>query len=147
MPQANPGNPAALVHPLCFACGKGHPFGLRLQFTRQNDGSVRTSFECSRLFEGYPDHLHGGIIATILDSAMTHCLFSRDNIAVTAELSIRYRHPVRTEHAAEIQAWIERESGGLFVVRANLRQEKQICATACGKFLSQPNLKFRKETS
>ena len=65
------------AHPNCFVCEPHRPFGLRMAYESQADGSVRAHMNCPRLWQGYPGMVHGGIIASILDGAMTHCLFAR----------------------------------------------------------------------
>jgi acyl-coenzyme A thioesterase PaaI-like protein len=37
------------------------------------DGGVEAHFDCSRIFEGYSHRIHGGVIAALLDGAMTNC--------------------------------------------------------------------------
>lgn len=54
-------------HPYCILCGSENPAGLHLNFAPLPDGSVQAEFDCGRLFEGYPNTLHGGIICLLLD--------------------------------------------------------------------------------
>jgi acyl-coenzyme A thioesterase PaaI-like protein len=84
--------------------------------------------------------MHGGIISSILDGAMTHCLFAHGRTAVTAQLSTRFRHPVVTQEPATVSARIERSSHPLYILEARIVQARQIKATATGKFLDQPQL-------
>ena len=96
------------------------------------------SFDCRPLLEGYPGVLHGGVISALLDGAMTNCLFAQGRAAVTAELRVRFRHPVATDGTARLRAWIDRSCPPLFVLRAELRQGEQLMATAEGKFVQRP---------
>ncbi len=118
-------------HPGCVACGSQ---GLGLRFDRQPDGSVQGPFDCSPMYQGYQDRLHGGVVATLMDAAMTHCLFARGVAAFTAKLEITFRHPVLVGHRAVVCAWLESESGALYKMRAELAQADQVCAVACGLF-------------
>jgi acyl-coenzyme A thioesterase PaaI-like protein len=81
-------------HPECLVCGSDRADGLALRFERQADGSVVAEFDCSAVFQGYPDRLHGGIVAMLLDAGMTHCLFARNIAGLTAKLNIRYHRAV-----------------------------------------------------
>ena len=81
-------------HPGCIACRDQAQGGLGLRFQREGTDGVVGVFPCDPQYQGYPDRLHGGIIALALDAAMTHCLFLRRAQAVTAKLEIRYRKPV-----------------------------------------------------
>ena len=96
---------------------------------------MRATFDCASVFEGYPGCLHGGIIATILDSAMTNCLFALGHQAVTAELSVKFRAPVRLRRSALVEARATRDLFPLFVMEADLSQDGDIKATATAKFM------------
>jgi acyl-coenzyme A thioesterase PaaI-like protein len=126
------------THPGCVVCGHNHPHGLRLDFTLQDDGSVETVFAASEAFEGYQGRLHGGIIAAILDGAMTHCLFAHGRRAFTAELTVRYRLPVMTSEVLVAHAGLVRVWNRLYHLAAELRVAGQIRATASAKFLEAP---------
>ena len=55
----------------CFGCGPANPNGLHLEFLLADDGSVVSFPVVPNTFEGPPGYLHGGIIATLLDEAMS----------------------------------------------------------------------------
>ena len=65
----------------------------------------------------------------LLDGAMTNCLFAHGQAAVTAELTVRYRHPVATQRPALLRAWIEESRAPLRVIAAEITQGGQIKAT------------------
>ena len=125
------------AHPYCVVCGTSNERGLKLKFTERDDGSIESQFHCEGAFEGYPQQLHGGVIAMLLDGAMTHCLFAQGHTAVTAELTIRYRHPVATNRIASIRAWIEPSNPRLRLVAAELIQDGQSKAVASAKFIGR----------
>ena len=81
-------------HPRCAVCSEAGPCAMGLQFRLLGDGSVEEAFDCSDRFQGYPGMLHGGVISSLLDGAMTNCLFAHGIVAVTADLKVRFRHPV-----------------------------------------------------
>lgn len=84
----------ALTHN-CFGCSLANRHGLRLRF-RENtaDGSVECDFRMARRFEGPPGHVHGGIIATILDEAMGKVNRQKGIVALTRHMSVDYLQPV-----------------------------------------------------
>jgi uncharacterized protein (TIGR00369 family) len=125
----------ATAHPGCIACSTGRPHGLGLEFHDVGDGHVRADFACPASFEGYPGLLHGGIIATVLDAAMTNCLFALGHRAVTAELSIRYRAPVQLGRTAVVEAQTTRDLFPLFIMEATISQAGESKATATAKFI------------
>jgi uncharacterized protein (TIGR00369 family) len=125
----------ALAHPRCIACSPHSKSGLHLDFQDAGEGKVRATFDCATAFEGYPDCVHGGIISTLLDSAMTNCLFAQGHRAVTAELSVRFRAPVALNRVATTEARTTRDLFPLFLMEASLVQDGQTKATATAKFI------------
>lgn len=124
----------AQCHPGCIACRSRDRGGLGLRFESLSDGSVSATFACDATYQSYPDRLHGGIVATLLDAAMTHCLFARGVNAVTARLNIRFRHPVEIDARASVRAWVTRDASPLYEMKAELRQDDRVCAVADAKF-------------
>jgi acyl-coenzyme A thioesterase PaaI-like protein len=124
-------------HPRCVVCAPESSGGLGLRFVTQKDGSVESCVDCGGGLEGYPQQLHGGVIALLLDSAMTNCLFAHGCVAVTGELKIRFRHPVATGQPAYVRAWIERSRPPLHLMAARVVQGGRIMASASAKFLER----------
>lgn len=78
----------------CFGCGPANPAGLRLEFMLAEDGTVVSLQEVPKTFEGHPGFLHGGIIATLLDEAMSKAVRALGYASVTAKIEVEYRRPV-----------------------------------------------------
>jgi acyl-coenzyme A thioesterase PaaI-like protein len=125
----------AQAHPLCVVCSPKNPLGLGLEFTVAEDGSVEGTFAGSLIFEGYSGLLHGGVIASLLDGAMTNCLFAHGCESVTAELNVRYRHPVVARETMIVRAWRQKSIRRLHLLRAELKQNGLVKATARAKFM------------
>jgi uncharacterized protein (TIGR00369 family) len=122
------------THPYCVVCSQSNPLGLGLQFSVHGDGSVSASFLGHFALEGFEGCLHGGMIASLLDGAMTNCLFAHGHIAMTAELKVRYRKPVFIGQEMIIRAWIRRSQSPLHLLEAELKQEGCAKAIASAKF-------------
>ncbi|MDE3046139.1 MAG: PaaI family thioesterase [Verrucomicrobiota bacterium] len=76
----------------CFACGKDNPDGLRLDW--KVEGLITTTqFIPPRKYQGWKGILHGGIVATLLDEAMTRLAGIISGGALTAEMTVRYVTP------------------------------------------------------
>jgi uncharacterized protein (TIGR00369 family) len=79
----------------CFACGKDNPDGMRLKFAFDRE---RKHFVCrfrlDKRYTGPPGYCHGGIIATILDDAMSKLSKLRDVVAATSRMTVEYLRPV-----------------------------------------------------
>jgi len=82
----------------CFGCGTGNPQGLNLTFVLETapDGTATATATATmtRLHEGAPGYLHGGIIATLLDEAMSKLNRPLNALAMTRSLSVDYLRPV-----------------------------------------------------
>ena len=124
------------AHPHCFACGDRQAGGLGLAFRVQPDGGVAADWHCPAEFQGFDGILHGGLIATLMDSAMVHALFARGVVARTAELSVRYRHPVRADNPAHVVARLCSQTGPLYCLKAEVYQAGAVRASAQGKFMA-----------
>jgi len=125
------------IHANCIVCGRQNPRGLHVQFSPTGDGGVETSFDCQKIFEGYENRMHGGVIAALLDGAMTNCLFAHGHLAVTAELTVRYWQPVSTGQSATVRAWIRQSSHGLHRMQAELQQDNRLLVSAKATFLDR----------
>ncbi len=124
-------------HPECFACGPANACGLGLQFHVAEDGAVEAPFACQSVFAGYPGMLHGGIICTLLDGAMTNCLFAHGLAAVTVDLSVRFHHPVTVSLPAVVRAWLKTEGSPVHRLAAEVVQQGRVAATAAARFVDK----------
>ncbi len=82
----------ALNH--CFGCGLENRTGLRLRFFTDSDNNVVCHLRLAARFAGPPGHAHGGIIATLLDEAMSKSNRARGIVAMTRHLEVEYLRPV-----------------------------------------------------
>ncbi len=128
------------VHPNCIVCSLANARGLHLDFVSDNNGGVTATFDCDDTLEGYRGFMHGGVISSILDGAMTHCMFAQGKTAVTAQMSIRFHHPILVRRMVTVSAHIEKSCPPLYLVKSEIIQASEIKATATGKFLDQPQL-------
>lgn len=82
----------------CFGCGPANPQGLHLVFstdtTVPGHPTATTHLQLDRLHEGPPGYVHGGIIATLLDEAMSKLNRPLDVLAVTRHMEVDYLRPV-----------------------------------------------------
>jgi uncharacterized protein (TIGR00369 family) len=82
----------ALNH--CFGCGLENRTGLRLKFFADDDHNITCHLRLAARFAGPPGHAHGGIIATLLDEAMSKSNRARGILAMTRHLEVDYLRPV-----------------------------------------------------
>ena len=124
-------------HKSCPVCGTRNPNGLRVAFAVCADGAVEAEVICGNDKEGYDGHLHGGIIASLLDGAMTNCLFSHGIPAVTGELLVRMVHPLQTGTKIVVRAWLDCKLSPIYLMKAELRQDGRLAAKSRAKFMQK----------
>ena len=122
----------------CFGCGDDNDAGLHLQFVVDEEHRVLCRVRLGRQFQGPPGHAHGGIIATMLDEAMSKANRHRNIVAMTRHMSIDYLRPVPLENDLVLEGWSETDldSGRKHRCSAELRNtDGTVLATATGIFI------------
>ncbi len=121
--------------PGCFGCGLANSRGFGLKFSVVHDGAVEAAFPCQPSFAGDPGMPHGEVICTLLDGAMTNCLFAHGLAAVTVDMHVRFRHPVKVSLPAVVRDWLESEGPQVHRIAAELLPDGQIMAMATARFV------------
>jgi len=119
-------------HNQCCACGTPR---YRLDFTCDDNQTLIAIWEPDAHVGSYPNTLHGGIQSLLIDEAMTCCLMAHDVIGVTADLRIRYRHPVTLDEPLEIRTHVTAEKHPLYQLQTEIIQNGKRCILARGKFM------------
>jgi len=122
------------LHKNCFACGLNNGNGLGLKFYRHEDGTIFGSFFADPKYEGYSGIIHGGIVATLLDSAMTHCLLMEGIPALTGRLSIKYSTPIRTGTDVKLEARVVDQLHEMFILEGKALVNGKKVASAEAKY-------------
>ncbi len=123
-------------HHACFACGSGNHGGLNLHFDIGPDGMTSAIWQPSPAFQSYPDRLHGGVIATLLDSAIVHALFAKGIAGVTAEMTIRYLKSVGFQEPVRVSGCVVSKRHGVFLCHAEVYQNEICAVRASAKFMA-----------
>jgi acyl-coenzyme A thioesterase PaaI-like protein len=124
-------------HSHCFTHIGKDKGGLGLQFHLEPNGGVRADWECPAGYESYENVLHGGIQATLMDSAMVQALFARGIVARTGEMTVRYHASVNTTDPITITAQLAMAHPPLFKLDAFVHQRGILCSEAHAKFMSK----------
>jgi uncharacterized protein (TIGR00369 family) len=98
-----------LTEGFCFGCGRNNPIGLKLKFVKEGD-VVKAEFTPPKEHQGWPGLLHGGILACLLDEAMSHAAYTTGNTCLTASITIRQRQPIKVEMPLVVTARVTRHS-------------------------------------
>ena len=123
------------VHADCVLCGSRNPLSLGLSFHRCDDGDVKAIFQAHPGLQGYQGILHGGVISSLLDAAMTHCLFHQGIEAVTGDLHVRFVKSVPCNAQMELRAQVLKASPPLYRLKGELLIGGKTMAWAEAKFM------------
>lgn len=143
MPSANelltPVKPVE-SHNGCLLCGNQNPLSMKLKFAADSNMFVHADFKPHEMLQGYRGILHGGVICALLDSAMVNCLFHQNISAVTAEMQVKFIHPVNCGENLHLCAHIDKSFPPLYTMKAELTCSGKIYATAQAKFMQNSQL-------
>ena len=123
---------------VCFGCGTANARGMQLAFER-DDAKQRITgrFRLGPEYQGGPGFIHGGIIAAVLDEAMSKVNRFFDAIAVTAELRVEYLKPIRVNQEILVEAFSTGREGKQLLHQAEIRDhEGTLLARGKGRFVA-----------
>ena len=119
----------------CFGCGD-NPIGLKLEFTRDDEWIVART-ELDKLYQGFKNSAHGGIIATLLDEASAWAAIEEtQRIAPSYELRCQFLRPVPLEEEITVRATVVKRKHGIVKTRAEVRNK-------AGDILARANVSCR----
>ncbi len=116
----------------CFVCGKANIYGLQLNWKTHHHHTV-AEFYPSKAHQGWQGIVHGGILAAMLDEAMTRLAWERHGGAVTAEITVRYFRPARIGEKLTVRGEIGENNKRLIPAKAEIRSGNRLIASAIGK--------------
>lgn len=123
----------------CFGCGQANPVGLRLAFAATAQDTVVCDATLSGDYEGPPGYLHGGIIATLLDEAMSKANRAQGVTAMTRQMQVEYLRPVPSGAPIRIEGRVTCSEGRKHWTQAEIRNEGGIVlAHASALFIAIP---------
>jgi acyl-coenzyme A thioesterase PaaI-like protein len=104
----------------CFVCGQGNPLGLRIAFEQQDNGDTVAAWTPTQAMEGFRGIVHGGLVSTVLDEAMSKAVAATGRQALTAEIRVRFRRHVTSGGTFLIRGWLVRQNKRLMLTEARL---------------------------
>ncbi len=136
--ELNPTNP-------CFGCGGANPRGMRLVFERDEARRrIVGRFQLGAEYQGGSGFLHGGIIATLLDEAMSKVSRFSDVRAMTAELTVQYLKPIRVDEEIAVEGYETSVEGRSHFHEGEIRNAAgEVLARGRGRFVVVDPAKFR----
>ncbi len=125
----------------CFGCGPENPQGLHLHFTIDRDTprgiTATATVLLTRFHEGPPGHIHGGVIAVLMDEAMSKMNGPMNVLAMTRHMEVDYLRPCPLETPLQLVAFHERREGRKLFHNAELiHPDGTLLARGKGLFLA-----------
>lgn len=93
--------------PSCFGCGTKNSHGLKAEFPfDEENGEVAFEYNPSEWMEGAPHHVHGGILASLLDEAQGVLCFHIGHTVMTDELQVKYHLATTLYEPFRVRCWL-----------------------------------------
>jgi uncharacterized protein (TIGR00369 family) len=130
----------------CFGCGSENYSGLHMTF-ETNGERIRTKITVSPQFRGWSKLVHGGVISTILDEAMSWAaIFLLKRFILTKQMTIQFHRPVYIGSPLDVIGYIKEKSGERkATVEAKLFNDQgKLCASSEGEFVLYTKEQFTK---
>jgi hypothetical protein len=115
--------------------GRSNPFAPPMKLSMEGNkaiGNVRFGVT----YEGVPGHVHGGMVAAVLDETLGYLAVNNGIGGLTAMLTIRYRAPTPLETDLTIEAEVVRTDRRKAFVTARLSAAGEVMAQAEGVFIA-----------
>jgi uncharacterized protein (TIGR00369 family) len=128
----------------CFGCGGANARGMQLAF-EQDDARqhIVGRFRLGEEYQGGTGFLHGGIIALLLDEVMSKASRFHGEHAVTADLRVEYKRPIRVGQEIVVEGFVARRDGRQLYHEGEIRnQAGNLLARAQGRFVVIDPKKF-----
>ena len=101
----------------CLVCGVDNDFGLKTRFYETENNELIAVFTPLNEHQSYPNVIHGGISATILDEVIGRAIMittDSNTFGVTVELKVRYKKPVPIGYELKAVGRVTRDRGRIF---------------------------------
>ncbi|MDA8193334.1 MAG: PaaI family thioesterase [Thermaerobacter sp.] len=119
----------------CLVCGPEVAGGLRAVFAGGPDGVV-ANLVLPEFWQGFAGVAHGGVLAGLVDDAMWHAIYHfRALSTVTAELTVRFHHPVAIGHPLVVRGRVSRFDRRLIRAEASIAENERVLVSATGRFM------------
>ena len=119
----------------CFVCGDQNESGLKARFFVQSFGSVASEYTVEQRFAGYDNIMHGGIAASLLDEVMIKAILKDDILAVTAEMTVKFKAPVYVGQKMVLVGRVIESKGRLYRTEGVAEVAGKVVAEATGTYI------------
>jgi uncharacterized protein (TIGR00369 family) len=121
----------------CFGCGGANAQGMQLSFEQDDERQrIVGRFCIGEKYQGGTGYLHGGIIALLLDEVMSKASRFHGERAVTADLRVEYKRPIRAGQEIVVEGFVARRDGRQLYHEGEIRNEAgELLARGQGRFV------------
>ena len=121
----------------CFGCGGANARGMQLSFEQDDERQrIVGRFCIGEEYQGGTGYLHGGIIALLLDEVMSKASRFHGERAVTADLRVEYKRPIRAGQEIMVEGFVARRDGRQLYHEGEIRnQAGELLARGQGRFV------------
>ena len=84
---------------------------------------MKASWHTDEEWEGFPGVIHGGIVSTVLDEAMSQAVVAFGVPAFTCQLLVRLHHHVGTAEQLDVKGWVVEKRKRKIMTEASLIDE------------------------
>jgi len=125
----------------CLVCGVDNAFGLKTRFYETEGNELIAVFTPLNEHQSYPNVMHGGISATILDEVIGRAIMmttDSNTFGVTVNLNVRYKKPVPLGSELKAVSRITKDRGRIFEGTGELYLPNgEIAVEAEGKYMKR----------
>jgi len=132
----------------CFVCGTENIAGLKAKFFELENGELVGIFTAQDMHQSYPNRLHGGISAALLDETIGRAMMLEepDTWGVTVELNLKYKKPVPLNEELKVIARPLRNSRKIFEGEGEIvLSNGEVAVTAYAKYVKMPVSKISED--
>ena len=126
----------------CFGCDPSHAHGLKMEFYEDGE-EVVSIWQPTGEYQGWPNILHGGIQATLIDELCGWTIAHKfQSDAVTSKMEVRYRKPVKiSEGKLTIRAHVVEVRRNIVTITAQIfNSANELCTEGTCVFFMISNL-------
>ena len=120
----------------CFVCGEKNPIGLNLFFYTDGD-KVFADYTFGEEHVGFKNHIHGGLLSTLLDEIMGWTVYTKMGIMFnTWELKVRFSKALRPGIPIKAVAYFVEDKKRYIIAKGQIiDKEGNIYAKGEGKYV------------
>jgi acyl-coenzyme A thioesterase PaaI-like protein len=101
----------------------------------QKDNIVHADGHFSRMHEGPPDCVHGGMLSAFYDQVLAFTGIANQTPGMTARLTVKYRRPTPLFKSLRFSCWVEKISGRNIIIHGECHCDDELLSSSEGLFI------------